>query len=141
MRILSLLFLTLFIGSSCASQKNVDMNTVEIVYSAVSRGYYQKVVVKNQMVSITKARGEEAVTSKISGAHWARIVSEFKKINLETIPQLKAPTEKRFHDGAAIANLRIIKNGKKYETNGFDDGFPPAEIEKLVTLLVAFTQE
>jgi hypothetical protein len=93
------------------------------------------------MVSITKGRGEEAVTNKISGAQWARIISEFKKINLETIPKLKAPTEKRFHDGAAIANLRITQNGKTYETNGFDNGFPPTEIEKLVTLLVAFTQE
>ena len=60
------------------------MSTVEIVYSAVSRGYYQKIVVKNQIVSITKGRGEEAVTNKINGAQWARIVSEFKKINLET---------------------------------------------------------
>lgn len=141
MKVLSFLILTIFIGNSCVSQKNIDMSTVEIVYSAVSRGYYQKIVVKNQMVSITKGRGEEAVTNKISGAQWARIVSEFKKINLETVSQLKAPTENRFHDGAAIANLRITKNGKTYETNGFDNGFPPAEIEKLVTLLVAFTQE
>jgi hypothetical protein len=141
MKILSLLFLTIFIGSSCVSQKKIDMSSVEIVYSAVSRGYYQKIVVKNQMVSITKSRGEESVTNKINGAQWARIVSEFKKIKLESIPQLKAPTEKRFHDGAAIANLRITQNGKTYETNGFDNGFPPAEIEKLVTLLVAFTQE
>ncbi|MCV9932444.1 hypothetical protein OIU80_09130 [Flavobacterium sp. LS1R47] len=141
MKVLSFLILTIFIGNSCVSQKNIDMSSVEITYSAMSRGYYQKIVVKNKMVSITKSRGEESVTNKIDGAQWARIVSEFKKINLETIPQLKAPTEKRFHDGAAIANLKIIQNGKTYETNGFDNGFPPAEIEKLVTLLVAFTQE
>jgi hypothetical protein len=141
MKVLSFLILTIFIGNSCVSQKNIDMSSVEITYSAMSRGYYQKIVVKNKMVSITKSRGEESVTNKIDGAQWARIVSEFKKINLETIPQLKAPTEKRFHDGAAIANLKITQNGKTYETNGFDNGFPPAEIEKLVTLLVAFTQE
>ncbi|WP_229335505.1 hypothetical protein [Flavobacterium sp. ALJ2] len=117
------------------------MNAIQIEYSAMSRGYYQKIVVKDQMVSVTKSRGEESVTNKIDGAQWARIVSEFKKINLETIPKLKAPTEKRFHDGAAIANLKITQNGKTYETKGFDNGFPPTEIEKLVTLLVAFTQE
>jgi hypothetical protein len=141
MKVLSFLILTIFIGNSCVSQKNIDMSAVEITYSAMSRGYFQKIVVKNKMVSITKSRGEEPVTNKIDGAQWARIISEFKKINLETIPQLKAPTEKRFHDGAAIANLRITQNGKKYETKGFDNGFPPTEIEKLVTLLVAFTQE
>ncbi|KFF19397.1 hypothetical protein B0A62_04205 [Flavobacterium hydatis] len=141
MKILSFLLLTIFIGNSCASQKNTDMSTTQIEYSAMSRGYYQKVVVKDQMVTITKSRGEEPVANKINGMQWAKITSEFKKINLEAIPNLKAPTEKRFHDGAAIANLKITQNGKTYETKGFDDGFPPAEIEKLVTLLVAFTQE
>jgi hypothetical protein len=141
MKILSFLLLTIFIGNSCASQKNTDMSTTQIEYSAMSRGYYQKVVVKDQMVTITKSRGEEPVGNKINGMQWAKITSEFKKINLEAIPNLKAPTEKRFHDGAAIANLKITQNGKTYETKGFDDGFPPAEIEKLVTLLVAFTQE
>jgi hypothetical protein len=141
MKILSFLLLTIFIGTSCVSQKNTNMSTTEIEYSAMSRGFFQKIVVKNQMVSISKSRGEEPSTNKINGAQWARIVAEFKKVNLEAIPQLKAPTEKRFHDGAAIANLKITQNGKTYETKGFDDGFPPPEIEKLVTLLVAFTQE
>ncbi|MCV9927978.1 hypothetical protein OIU83_09965 [Flavobacterium sp. LS1R49] len=117
------------------------MSTTQIEYSAMSRGYFQKIVVKDQMVSITKSRGEEPVTNKINGMQWAKITSELKKINLEAIPNLKAPTEKRFHDGAAIANLKITRNRKTYETKGFDDGFPPAEIEKLVTLLVAFTEE
>ncbi|WP_264206109.1 hypothetical protein [Flavobacterium shii] len=141
MKILSFLLLTIFIGNSCASQKNTDMSTTQIEYSAMSRGYFQKIVVKDQMVSITKSRGEEPVTNKINGMQWAKITSELKKINLEAIPNLKAPTEKRFHDGAAIANLKITRNRKTYETKGFDDGFPPAEIEKLVTLLVAFTEE
>ncbi|KIA97777.1 hypothetical protein OA93_12405 [Flavobacterium sp. KMS] len=141
MKILSFLLLTIFIGNNCTSQKNTDMSTTQIEYSAMSRGYYLKVVVKDQMVTITKSRGEESATNKINGMQWAKITSEFKKINLEAIPNLKAPTEKRFHDGAAIANLKITQNGKTYETKGFDDGFPPTEIEKLVTLLVAFTQE
>lgn len=141
MRLLSLLLLTIFIATGCSSQKKADMTTTEIEYSAVSRGLYKTIVVKNQTVSITNTRGGEAVETKIDATKWNKIVSEFGKVNLDSIPNLKAPTEKRFYDGAAIGNLKITQNQKTYETKGFDNGFPPKEIEKLVNLLTDFTKE
>lgn len=141
MKTISLLLLVICIGTGCSSQKKADMTSTEIEYSAVSRGLYKTVVVKNQTVSITNARGGEALESKIDTAKWNKIVSEFEKINLDSIPNLKAPTEKRFYDGAAIGNLKITQNQKTYETKGFDNGFPPKEIEKLVNLLTDFTKE
>ncbi len=141
MRIVSILLLTFFITSSCSSQKKADMKSTQIEYSAVSRGLYKKILVQNKTVSVTNGRGTEAVESKIDIAKWNTIVAEFGKINLDNIPNLKAPTEKRFYDGAAIGNLKVTTNGKTYETKGFDNGFPPKEIEKLVNLLVDFTKE
>ena len=141
MKIFSLLLLTIFIGSGCSSQKKTDMSGTQIEYSATSRGYYKKVVVENQTASVVNARNEEAVTIKIDEAKWKKIVAEFEKINLDSISTLKAPTEKRFYDGAAIGNLKVIQNQKTYETNGFDNGFPPKKIEKLVNLLVDFMKE
>ena len=141
MKIISLLLLVICIGIGCSSQKKADMTSTEIEYSAVSRGLYKTVVVKNQTVSITNTRGGEAVESKIDTEKWNKIVSEFEKINLDSIPNLKAPTEKRFYDGAAIGNLKITQNQKTYETKGFDNGFPPKKIEKLVNLLTDFTKE
>ncbi|WP_243860398.1 hypothetical protein [Flavobacterium poyangense] len=117
------------------------MKSTQIEYSAVSRGLYKKILVQNKTVSVTNGRGTEAVESKIDIAKWNTIVAEFGKINLDNIPNLKAPTEKRFYDGAAIGNLKVTTNGKTYETKGFDNGFPPKEIEKLVNLLVDFTKE
>lgn len=141
MRIVSLLLLTVFIVTGCSSQKKTDMTSTQIEYSAVSRGLYKKILVQNESVSVTNGRNDEAVKSKIDAAKWNKIVSEFEKVNLESIPDLKAPTEKRFYDGAAIGNLKITSNGKTYETKGFDNGFPPKEIEKLVNLLVDFAKE
>ncbi|MGE6356696.1 hypothetical protein ACQKCJ_22730 [Flavobacterium sp. NPDC079362] len=141
MRTLSLLLLTIFIGTSCVSQKANDMTTTQIEYSAVSRGIYKVILVQNKTVSVTNGRNTQPTESKISDAKWKQIVAEFSKINLENVPNLKGPTEKRFHDGAAIGNLKIIHNQKTYETAGFDNGYPPKEIEKLVNLLVDFTKE
>ncbi|MEP6803823.1 MAG: hypothetical protein ABI892_04815 [Flavobacterium sp.] len=141
MRILSLLLLTIIIGTSCSSQKANDMTATQIEYSAVSRGFYKKIIVENKTVSVINGKNTEAVKTKISDEKWKLIVAEFSKINVESIPTLKAPTEKRFYDGAAIGNLKVVQNQKTYETQGFDNGYPPKEIEKLVNLLVDFTKE
>lgn len=99
------------------------------------------IVVKNKTVSVTNGRDTQPTEKKIDDVKWKQIVDEFSKINLENIPNLKAPTEKRFYDGAAIGNLKITQNQKTYETIGFDNGFPPKEIEKLVKLLTDFAKE
>ncbi len=141
MRIVSLLLLTIFFGTGCSSQKLADMTTTQMEYSALSRGVYKKIVVQNKTVSVTNGRDAQPVEKKITDAKWKQIVTEFSKIKLESIPTLKAPTEKRFYDGAAIGNLTIIQNQKTYQTQGFDNGFPPKEIEKLVNLLTDFAKE
>lgn len=141
MRTVSFLLLTIFMMTGCSSQKKTDMTSTVIEYSAMSRGYYKKIVVQNQTVSVTNKRDAQAVENTIKKTDWDKIVAEFEKINLESIPTLKAPTEKRFYDGAAIGNLKITQNQKTYETPGFDNGFPPKEIEKLVNLLTDFAKE
>ncbi|WP_278019873.1 hypothetical protein [Flavobacterium ginsengisoli] len=117
------------------------MKATQIEYSALSRGYYKVITVENKTVSVVKERNAEAVKSNIDDAKWNEIVSAYSKVNLDDLSTLKAPTDKRTYDGAAIGNLKITKEGKTYETPGFDNGFPPKEIEKLVNLLVDFSKE
>ncbi|WET05020.1 hypothetical protein [Flavobacterium sp. YJ01] len=117
------------------------MKSTQIEYSAMSRGYYKTIVVQNKAVSVVKERNAEAVKNNIDDAKWNEIVDAYSKVNLESLSSLKAPTDKRTYDGAAMGNLKITKDGKTYETPGFDNGFPPKEIEKLVNLLVDFSKE
>ncbi|MBO9583138.1 MAG: hypothetical protein J7574_03160 [Flavobacterium sp.] len=141
MRILSILLLTVFIAGGCCSQKKANMKSTQIEYSALSRGYYKVITVQDKSVLVVKERNAQAVKSIIDDAKWNKIVDAFSKVNLEGLSTLKAPTDKRTYDGAAIGNLKIVKDGKTYETPGFDNGFPPKEIEKLVNLLVDFSKE
>ena len=53
---------------------------------------------------------------------------------------MKWPTEKRYYDGAAHANITFESKGVKYPANGFDHGFPPAEVEKLVNLITKLAE-
>jgi hypothetical protein len=143
MKILSLLFLTLFLGKGCEAQKNEDLETTVVEYVANTRGFYKKVVVKNKAITVSKdRRGDDNPTPvKIADADWQKIIEAFQKIDLEELPNLKAPSEKRFYDGAAIANLKITFKDKVYESAPFDHGNPPSEIKKLVDKINALVKE
>jgi len=142
MRIGSLLSIFLFVLGSCNSQKkavgnNVKTKDIEIQYEANTRGFYQKLVLKNATISSTKDRNgiENPNVQKVSEVDWNLIMQEINKVDFENLPNLKAPTEKRFYDGAAIANLKIIYKGKTYQTSDFDHGFPPMEIKRVVEIV------
>jgi hypothetical protein len=143
MRILSLLLLTIFLGKSCDGQNKQDLESAVIEYTANTRGFYQKITVQNQTVTISKDRSgqDKAVATKIAAEDWKELVNCFKKMELDSLPKLKAPTEKRFYDGAPIANFKITFKDKTYETPSFDHGFPPKEIKKFVNKINSFAKQ
>ena len=143
MKLISLLFLTIFLGKGCDGDNKQDMETAVVEYTANTRGFYTKIIIENQMVRVSKDRDgiEKPIATKIPDADWKQLVSAFQGMDLEGLPNLKAPTEKRFYDGAAIANLKVTYNGKTYESAPFDHGNPPTEIEKLVTRITSFAKK
>lgn len=143
MKLFTIIFLSFFLGKSCESQTPNDLKTAVLEYTANTRGFYQKIIIQNQTVSVSKDRGnkEKLVVTKISDADWKELVGYFEKINLDSLPTLKAPTEKRFYDGAAIANLQVIYKSKTYQTTSFDHGNPPEEIQKIVTKINSFAKK
>ena len=142
MRIVSLLSVLLFVLGSCNSQKNgvgtsFEMKDIEIQYEANTRGFYNKLILKNATISSTNDREgkENPIVQKISDADWNALKDEINKLDLENLSNLKAPTEKRFYDGAAIANLKITYKGKIYQSSDFDHGFPPMQIKRVVEIV------
>lgn len=134
-----LLFTILFFAG-CVGQKKAVDSSIKVEYKAYSRGFYQTIRVENQMVFISKNREEKPVAFKLSAAEWNSLILVVNELNLETLSQMKAPTEKRLFDGAAIANLKITKQGKTYESQSFDHGYPPAETEKIVNKMLSFVK-
>ena len=143
MKAITMILLTIFLGKSCSNEVQNDLTNTTIQYTANTRGFYQRIVIINQKATISRDRSEKTLPEeiKISDADWETLVTAFGKINLEEVPKLKDPTQKRFYDGAAIANLKISYQDKDYETTDFDHGFPPAAIEKLVNKIVAIAKE
>ncbi|WP_140485331.1 hypothetical protein [Flavobacterium sp. GSA192] len=141
MKLLSLLFLTIFLGRGCDGDAQKKLEAAQLIYTANSRGFHQEIVIENHIAIIKKDRKEKTIQTKISDADWKELITLFKKVDLEEIKNLKSPTEKRFYDGAAIANLKINYKGRNYESQSFDHGFPPVEIKKIVTKINSFAKQ
>jgi hypothetical protein len=84
----------LFLGKGCDNTDNKDINTAVIEYVANTRGFYQKITIQKQMVTVSKDRSERKVTPvKISDADWKTLIKIFDDITLEELKDLKSPTE------------------------------------------------
>jgi hypothetical protein len=143
MKAVTFLAALLIVCSGCDSSKSTlepekqKYETLVIQYEANTRGFYQKLVVKNHTISSTNHRNgiKTPIVQKISETDWKILLSEFNKVDLENLPNLKPPTQKRLYDGAAIASLKISFKGKTFETTSFDHGTPPMEIQKVVEMV------
>jgi predicted ribonuclease YlaK len=122
-------------------QNKQDLESAVIEYTANSRGFYQKITIQNQMVLISKDRSgkRKAVATKIAADDWEELVVCFKKIELDNLSKLKAPTEKRF---MTVRNcyFKITFKDETYKSPSFDHGFPK-NIEQSVNKINSFVKQ
>ena len=146
MRFLVGLILLFFV--SCKPTKS-DVNNYQnkdipvIKYEANARNLFLNIKVENQVLFVSRSRDAKDYQEKttISEADWKEIVMLTKAVDLAKVKDLKWPTEKRFYDGAAHANVTFVSNEVAFAANGFDHGFPPVEIEKLVNKILKLTEK
>ena len=101
------LFLSIVFFAACAGQKNGDQNQMKMEYKAYSKGFYQSITVENQIAFVVKNKDEKSVAFRLSDADWNSLKTAVKALDLESLQNLNAPTDKRLYDGASIANLKI----------------------------------
>ena len=128
--------------ANTVSNNETQSTVPTIYYEATSRGVFFSIKVENQIIYVSKDRDFMEYSDKIaiSDADWAAISDLALAVDLEKVKDLKWPTEKRFYDGAAHANIIFESKGIKYPANGFDHGFPPAEVEKLVNKITQLAE-
>jgi hypothetical protein len=143
MKLFTMIFLSLFVSKSCEGQTKNDLKTAVLEYTASTRGFYQKITIQDQMVSVSKDRSgtEKPVATKISDKDWKELVGYFETINLDELETLKAPTQYRIVDAAAFADLKVTYKENTYKSNSFDHGNPPEAIKKLITKINSFAKK
>ena len=110
-------------------------------YEAMSRGFYQKITITNGKAILNSGRNSKPIAFDISNEDLVKLAELYSKVNKNGLKDLKDPTQKRFYDGAPIANFKIVDGEKTYQTVDFDGGFPPAEIKEIVEKVIEVTQK
>jgi hypothetical protein len=130
---------------NATSNNKKDVRIYEIPkveYEANSRGFYHKISIEDKTVSIINERGgKPELEINVTEDDNKELATLYKNINLELLPSYKDPTQKRFYDGAAIAQLTITVDGKEYQSTSFDHGNPPLEIEKFVNKILTYSNK
>ena len=127
-------------NAMAGSDKIQEATAVE--YEASSRGYFLKVKYTDGKLAFTQERDSDKMQFvALTKAQTDELNSLLNSFKVESLPELKAPTQKRLYDGAAMANIQITKSGNIYSSDTFDHGFPPASIEKFVKKLLSYTTE
>ena len=110
-------------------------------YTAMSRGLFNQYIFENGKLSIQKDRASNPVVKTCSVEDTNKLLEYVKGLDLEKITTLKAPTEKRFSDAAAIAILKITYQGETYQTPEFDNGEPNEYIASLVSTFLTLAEK
>ena len=140
MKTITMIFLSLFLTKDCSQKEKEEMKKATIEYQAISRGSYVNIQIQNETLSIVRARDEKAKSYQLAREDFKELAVLFVKIDLNQLENYKGPAEKRFYDGAAMANVRIVYEGKVYQSQTFDHDSPPVEIEAFVNKIVSFVK-
>lgn len=128
--------------NNLTSEITMKQETTPVLeYETNTRGFYNKITVANQTIAVIRERNGKPKETRISDTDWSELLSLYKSVNKEGLATLKAPSEKRFYDGAAIGSFRVITKDTTFESSSFDAGNPPAEIEKIVNKLIAIADK
>ena len=150
------IFVSILLFSACGLTKNnsataqnnatpsetvSSKNDVIIAYSAITRGSFLEITIKNQILLVTKEQHGSAKTSDLSKSEWDHLLNELETINLDSLSVLKAPSMKRSYDGAASARLQITEANLVYSTTEFDHGNPNSKIKPLVEYILSLAKK
>lgn len=132
-----LLFVVLF--TNCNAQQESLEGSLEIEYTARTRGSSVIIIYKENSLTLRSTSEDKLINLKEEDKK--RIHVEVSKIKLSEIKDLKAPTEKRFTDGALSAHFVIKKEGITYVSSDFDHEYPPKELTMLYDTLIAIIKK
>lgn len=156
MKILFSLLAILMLNKECDQKKAMDDSTsvattensskmmqddTKISYEATTRGFYEKIWVAKDSITITADRNQKILMHyPTPEKDWNELTTLLKDVDIKDMPNLESPTKMRQYDGAAFATLAVTKDKMETKSNSFDHGHPPAAIEAVVNKVLSMKE-
>lgn len=157
MKILFSLLAIMMLNKDCDQNKSVDTSSeainsekmseatqayTKIWYEATTRGFYEKIWVTQDSITVTNDRNHMTSMNYPTPAEdWNELMTLLKNVDVASMPDLEAPTTLRHHDGAAFATLAVFQNETETQSNSFDHGHPPKAIEAVVNKVLSMKEK
>lgn len=130
-----LILFFLIINASCSNSadKVTLQDDISIEYKAQTRGSFYTIRVEDANLVLNTSTFSKTVN--LSEEDLQKLKQEISNINLDTIHDLEAPTNKRLTDGAMSASFTFTQNNAVFTSAEFDHQHPPEELKPLFALL------
>lgn len=117
---------------------DTTQNISAISYEASTRGFYERVWITKDSITITTDRDHvNKMTYTTLENDWNDLMQLLKDVNIEAMPELESPTAMRHYDGAPFASLFVTQGDTETQSNSFDHGHPPKAIEAVVNKVLS----
>lgn len=121
------------ISTEQSSERQSIENKMTISYEASTRGFYEKVWVTKDAITVTNDRSaKDTKTYACPEKDWNELMEAIASIKLEHLAQLDVPSKAFQHDGAAMASLKVQDNDVIFSSPIFDHGNPPKSLATVV---------
>ena len=122
----------LFIQSTCKQKSIKTLQNTTIEYQESSRGVFRSITIQDNEITTTTIRGVQGDKSKLSDENLLELSELLNNIDLNQLEKLETSTHKASTDRSLFATLKVTKDSKIYQTQGFDHDNPPKEVSDLV---------
>ena len=123
-------------------ERTMIQESTLITYQATTRGFFLKLWIQGNSISITQDRNIKEVSKyRLSDSDINTIYKMMEAIDESSLENLKPPTTTFQYDAAAIATLTIKKADQSYMTPAFDHGKPPKPIAEIVNKMLSIKSE
>jgi len=146
-KIFAVVFLCL-LTIACESAKKTNQNAKETVSkitmekTTLGNSSVVKIDKKEISASYKNRNGEDTTGIKTTQAkQWNEINRLVGELDLNEISNWEAPTQARFYDGAKATTITIESGGQVYVSQSFDEGKPPAQLQKLYDYLESLVNQ
>jgi hypothetical protein len=106
-------------------------------YTAGTRGYQLSITVNQDSVRLKEVTNKEVNTVYATNSEfWKGLEKESKSIVLDSVANLKSPSNKRQFDAAMFAKMTFTTQDSVYKSASFDGGKPHEMLQGIVDSLV-----
>lgn len=118
-------------------------DVANVRFKTFTRGASKTITINRDSISISSSgrAGEQPVRCKIKKEDWNLLTKQLNEVNVNDIPSLSSPTNKRAVDGAWHSEIVVGTTGKKAFSHSFDNEEPNEKLKSLMQVIAVLEKK